>query len=109
MGDGAVGLTMYSQLLLSALADETLVDQPAELLARLLGSRRRLLSASEEKLEVGGDMAANLAYDVALLLFCKSRGIDCDPRQYAHVLVERRRLEAKLAEIGIDVATLIPN
>jgi len=97
---------MYSELLLAALADQTRSDEPAELLARLLSSRRRLWSAAGGKVEAVGDVAANLAYDLALLHFCESRGIDCDPRRYVHALGERRRLEAKLVETGIDLGEL---
>jgi len=103
-------MTMYSELLLASFEQASAEGEPGELLARLIACRHRLLSGPEGggEAEPASDLAANIAYDLALLRLCGSRGIDCDPRLFGQPLAERRRLEEQLAVSGINLAELSP-
>src|SRR5271154_3046838 len=95
-------MSMYVTLLSGALDlwdtdldDETLLDHVrdcrAALPARHLGAG--VMSATT--------LAAELAYDRALVCLAAQRGIDVTPRNFAHPRIERERLELELARQGV--------
>lgn len=115
--------SMYSQLLAATMEgqhpDEA--DAPpssGELLSRVLSCRRHLdhpgsptvdghaVTTADGAVGPAGDLAANVAYDMALLALCAARGIDSDPAMFGRPLVERSRLEAALAAQGLDLDVL---
>jgi hypothetical protein len=48
-------------------------------------------------------VAAEVAYDCALINLAAVHGIDVSPRNFAHPKISRVRLEASIAEVGIDL------
>ena len=105
-------MAMYRDLLAASL-DESQVGEdtpPGEMLVRLLDSRRRLVdsSAPGRPPRSVGDLAVHLAYDRALVTFCRARGIDTDPSRFSDPHRERRRLEKELVRMGIDIEGLQP-
>jgi hypothetical protein len=104
-------MSMYSELLIASFQAQPTLESgratPGHLLAHLLWCRKRLWSStirSGKEPEV--DLATNLDYDVTLLRFCAARGIVSDPTRFVAPLLERRRLEMELREVGIDLDVL---
>ena len=103
-------MSMYSDLLAASL-DESLVleDAPAgEMLVMLLASRDRLTGSSQPALapKSAADLAVHLAYDRALITFCRARGIESDPSRFSDLHHERSRLEGELERMGVDLKSL---
>jgi hypothetical protein len=51
-------------------------------------------------------LVAEVSYDRALITLAASRGIDVAPTNFVHPRIERERLEAALAEVGVDLDEL---
>jgi hypothetical protein len=51
-------------------------------------------------------LAAEVSYDRALINLAASHGIDVTPTNFAHPRIERERLEAALAAVGVDLDEL---
>lgn len=51
-------------------------------------------------------LAAEIAYDRALIKLCAAYGIDAVPADFAHPGDERAQLEQALADAGVDLAAL---
>jgi hypothetical protein len=51
-------------------------------------------------------LVAEVSYDRALITLAASRGIDVAPTNFVHPRIERERLEAALAEVGVDLEDL---
>jgi len=56
----------------------------------------------------GVALAAEIAYDRALICLAAQRGIDVTPINFAHPKIERDRLEAELLRQGIDLEASAP-
>ena len=103
-------MSMYSELLAVSLAidEETAGAHAASeecLLEELLLARRHRQQAGRA---VGGSdassrIAAELEYDRALIGLCRLYAIPCGAERFTRPLRERRRLEAALEAVGVDV------
>jgi hypothetical protein len=51
-------------------------------------------------------LVAEVSYDRALITLAASRGIDVAPTNFMHPRIERERLEAALADVGVDLDEL---
>jgi hypothetical protein len=51
-------------------------------------------------------LVAEVSYDRALITLAASRGIDVAPTNFTHPRIERERLEAALADVGVDLDEL---
>lgn len=51
-------------------------------------------------------LAADVAYDRALIRLCRANGVDALESSFSHPSKERERLERLLATTGIDLAAL---
>ena len=51
-------------------------------------------------------LAAEVSYDRALINLAAAHGIDVSPTNFAHPKIERERLEAALAVVGVDLEAL---
>ena len=49
------------------------------------------------------DLAAEIAYDRALVCLAARHGIDVTPKNFVHPRIERSRLERELARRGVDL------
>ena len=98
-------MSMYVDYLMSALK----VDRPSghALIDDALVCRDEMLTVGSHH----GDsaysaLAAQVAYDRALINLCRSRGIAVAPTSFKFPSVERNRLEQELANAGIHLADL---
>ena len=48
-------------------------------------------------------LAAEIAYDRALVCLAAQHGIDVAPKNFAHPRIERDRLELELVRLGVDL------
>lgn len=96
--------SMYTQLL-QVVWEEAQSDGAAEELLKAAVTRRRALDVAESAhgQAVEKALAANLAYDVALLRLCAAHGVDVDPLRFSRPLVERRLLETELTRRGVEL------
>jgi len=105
-------MSIYSELLASAEGQRTPEeDGPVvgdAVLSQVLACRSQIdgrpPGVGDDQLI--GDLADNIAYDLALVSLCRSRGIGVDLARFDRPLVERRRLEEELKRLGLDVETL---
>ena len=102
-------MTMYMELLDRSLeswddqmADDPLLEHVLTLRAALPLHRFGAGARSEETL------AAEVAYDRAIINLAARHGIDVAPVRFAHPKIERKRLESELAEVGIDLEVQAP-
>jgi hypothetical protein len=98
---------MYIDMLSSALSawdldlsDDELVDHAVTCRARMLATGTTLGASAYEAL------AAELAYDRALMRLCEQMGVTTSVDGFAFPQIERVRLEQALAEKDIDVVAL---
>jgi len=95
---------MYSLILLSALDDWVNEFTGDALIDYALVCRSEMLKPSEYQ---GGSaltsLAAEVAYDRALLKLCEAHGINVVNLSFLHPQEERARLEAALAMAGLDL------
>jgi SAM-dependent methyltransferase len=95
---------MYVEVLSGALESwsDDLTDDDLLQYARALRSKLpvRDLGAGTWSAEA---LAAEVAYDCALINLAAVHGIDVSPRNFAHPKISRIRLEASIASIGIDI------
>jgi hypothetical protein len=97
-------VSMYVDILSSAL-DEWVTDLVGpDLIAYALLCREELRAVSPPK---GGSayvaLAAEIAYDRALITLCTERGIDAHATSFSYPMSERRRIEAMLRHDGVDL------
>jgi hypothetical protein len=95
---------MYSQILSSAL--DNWVDEPTgdALIDYALACRTEMLTPRGYHGESSlSSLAAEVAYDRALLKLCETHGIDVVDLDFLHPEVERARLEEALATAGLDL------
>jgi len=101
---------MYVELLSAVVAEgkarpstgDALLDAAIGCREQLLGYRPQATSSAQSGL------AFEVAYDRALLNLCSANGIAVDPRNFIHPREERSRLEAVLAERGVDLSLNAP-
>ena len=95
---------MYVAILSSAL-DEWVTDLAgSDLIEYAVLCREELRSVSPPN---GGSayaaLAAEIAYDRALIAICTELGIDAHATTFAYPIAERQRIEGLLQEVGIDL------
>ena len=100
-------MSMYLDILSSALegwedelAGSALIDESLARRAEVLGNRHHRSSSTREAL------AAEVAYDRALISLCAEHGIEVVVSDFAYPEAERARLESKLARAGVDLFDL---
>lgn len=98
---------MYVDLLASAL-DEWEDDLTGEALVDyVLTCRNEMLTTVPRRGKSAYvALAAEIAYDRALIKLCSAHGIDAEPADFAHPSDERAELERALVDAGIDLAVL---
>ena len=102
-------VTMYSQLLETALAQVPTSEHPSsagDALVELIRCRSRLtkgVSIEDRSEMVPAAVAVQLAYDVALVELTRRLGLDFDLSAFDQPLKQRSRLEGALLSRGIDV------
>ncbi len=115
-------MPIYSELLILSSKEEVDVDAPADPVARgdregrgeeadeQLGELRRLRSlvgnprtAERRPGSAAGRLADQLAYDTALIRYCRRVGIDCSAADFGRPEAERSHLEELLAGRGIEL------
>jgi hypothetical protein len=96
---------MYTHLLLSVFDDwvDTLSGPALVDYAVVCRTEMLVVSAPEREESASMALAAEVAYDRALIKLCTANGIDADPLGFSHPAAERARLERELAAAGIDV------
>ncbi len=97
---------MYVQILSSAL-DEWVTDLTGQdLIEYAILCREELRAVAPPN---GGSaytaLAAEIAYDRALIALCTEHGLDAHAASFAYPMAERERIESRLTEIGIDLAS----
>ena len=95
---------MYVDILSSALDEWVTSLTGPDLIEYAVVCQRGLLAATQ----FGGGsaysaLAAEVAYDRALIALCTERGIDAHATSFAYPGVERRRIEMLLALDGVDL------
>lgn len=98
---------MYVDILSSAL-DEWVSDLSGTMLVEYaLMCRAEMLTASTRRNgSAYSALAAEIAYDRALITLCTERGIDAHATSFAYPAVERRRIEGLLAQMGVDLVAM---
>lgn len=84
----------------SELGGDALVDYVLECRQRLLVSG---IGMSED---ADVSLAAELAYDRALILLCRDLGMEVGPAGFDDPFTERARVEAMVMTAGVDLASL---
>jgi hypothetical protein len=103
--NGTLGaVSMYVHILSSAL-DEWVTDlEGSDLIEYAILCREELRAGAPPD---GGSaytaLAAEIAYDRALIAICTEQGIDAHATTFAYPLAERKRIESLLADIGVDL------
>lgn len=100
-------MSIYSEILIAAMEgrDPDLADNA--LLDHALSCRAALHSGHEgTEGRVDTRLAAELAYDRALIWLAHSLGIDATARDFSRPRIARQRLERALTDKGIDVESL---
>jgi len=101
--------SLYSDLLDAALRErEQSEGAPSngEALARLVQYRHEVIwkqRSTSDRASTTPALADQMAYDVALIRYARSLGIDCDPEGFGSPHIERQRLERALASRGIPL------
>jgi hypothetical protein len=102
-------MSMYTDILHKAFearpptADPPMVREAVE---RLLDCRSRLAAtrSTERRADwAASALAAQVAYDVALIELARSVGLPCDPSTFEQPERRRRELDRELAARGMDV------
>lgn len=100
---------MYVQLLSSALYEWVHELSGPPLIAEVRLRRAEMLApGGHDDAFACGILAAEVAYDCALIKLSAAMGIEATIEQFAHPPVERVRLERALANAGIDIISLVP-
>jgi len=101
-------MTMYVHLLASAFDDwvdgligEALVDYTVVCRAEMLASQSSVHHHKGESAYIA--LAAEVAYDRALLKLCTACGIEASTQGFSHPSDERLRLERELVGMGVDL------
>jgi hypothetical protein len=102
-------MSMYTQLLGAALGDRLPFVAEATRTAAVAEARRRRHDLESRKLagmssdSVPVVLALQVGYDVALIELSAMMGIDSGPGRFEPPERERKRLEAALGDLGIDL------
>ncbi len=95
---------MYVDILSSALDDWVTDLAGSDLIDYALMCRDELRAVSPPR---GGSaytaLAAEIAYDRALIALCTERGIDAHATSFAYPRPERQRIETVLKQVGLDL------
>ncbi len=98
---------MYVDMLTTALKGWDSELSGSELVEYVIDCRKRLLvSGIGTSADADVSLAAELAYDRALILLCWDLGIEVGPAGFASPFSERSRVEAVASAAGVDIATL---
>lgn len=104
-----VDVSMYVDILSSALDDWVAVLGGRELIEYALMCRDELRAVGPPE---GGSaytaLAAEIAYDRALIALCTERGIDAHATSFAYPRAERHRIEMVLKQDGLDLDLPLP-
>ncbi len=97
-------MSMYVDLLSNALDDWTGELSDDDLVDHVLTCRSKMLSAVPRRGEsTYSALAAEIAYDRALIKLCVAHDIDVVPQDFVFPSEERDRLEHALATAGVDL------
>ena len=99
------GVSMYVDILSSAL-DEWVNDLTGlDLIeyALLCREEARAVGPPLEGRSAYTALAAEIAYDRALIALCTERGIDAHATSFAYPTAERQRIETVLRQVGLDL------
>jgi hypothetical protein len=101
-------MSMYAEILSSALRGKVEDLHGDELMAYALDCRAEMLAATGP---VRGSsafsvLAVEIAYDCALLKLCAENGIEGRAADFSHPADDRHRLEIELTAAGVDLASL---
>ena len=100
-------VSMYSDLIEAALADPGVSDDglsTSRALAEVVRCRHRLDTAGWREADrqgVDAVLADEVAYDVALVRYARSLGVECDTRAFGWPHTGRRRIEELLVSRGV--------
>jgi hypothetical protein len=101
--------SLYSDLLDAALRERDQSEgapSNGEALARLVRNRHEVVWKQwpiSDRASTTPELADQMAYDVALIRYARSLGIDCDSEDFGSPQDERERLERALASRGIPL------
>ena len=101
--------SLYSDLLDAALRERDQSEgapSNGEALARLVRYRHEVVwkqRSTSDRASTTPALADQMAYDVALIRYARSLGIDCDSEGFGSPQDERQRLERALASRGIPL------
>lgn len=98
-------MSMYVELLTRALA-EWPDDINGDGLVDYARNCRREMVRTTNRRHKGAyaALAAEVAYDRALIKLCEAHDVSVEPHDFVHPDTERRDLEQRLAEQGLDMA-----
>ena len=100
-------MSMYVDLLSNALDDWIGELNDADLLNHVLICRFEMLSAVPRRGEsTYSALAAEIAYDRALIKLCKAHSIDVSAQDFVFPSEERDRLELALSSVNVDLNAL---
>ena len=108
-GRSVPSVSMYSDLIEAALADPGGTDDRASTsraVAEVVRCRHRLDTAGWREADrqgVDAVLADEVAYDVALVRYARSLGVECDTHGFGWPHTGRRRIEELLVSRGIDL------
>lgn len=98
---------MYVDMLTTALNGWESELCGSELVEYVIDCRKRLLvSGIGTSADADISLAAELAYDRALILLCRDLGIEVGPDGFASPFSERSRIEGVASAAGVDIAAL---
>jgi len=99
-------MAMYVEILSTALAADDGSDDLPALTRRAQQARmNRPHAPRSEPISVSAAIAAEVAYDGALVQVCGKYGIETEPERFASPTTERQRLERELGLRGIDLVS----
>jgi hypothetical protein len=102
-----VNVSMYVDILSSALDDWVTDLSGPDLIEYAVLCRDELRAVAPPH---GGSaytaLAAEIAYDRALIALCTERGIDAHATSFSYPVAERRRIESVLRQLGVDLDSL---
>jgi hypothetical protein len=98
---------MYVDILSSAL-DEWVSDLRGPMLVQyaVVCRAEMLAVTSRKERSAYSALAAEIAYDRALITLCTERGIDAHATSFAYPAAERQRIESLLVRAGLDIVAL---
>jgi hypothetical protein len=91
-------MAIYEQLLTMALREEMIGSDVAALMQVALDHRPSIQRAT-----MSPTRSLRIAFDAALIRLCGACGIEADASRFDPPLIERTRVERRLALIGVDL------